>query len=179
MESSEVTFWFEASKLIVESLIVILLWKTVKDYGEVGKLSRIQTKQRFRPWVGPCSGIQLESMTEEKNHQFVITLKNFGETPATSVVAKFAHKTEPLTRDMLKSEKTSDFNLGPLLPNMEKRYWFFIDSDLIERAKLDSAKIFIYLYFMYEFDGGKSGYGLISRYDASTNSFIHTDMWVD
>ena len=179
MESSEVSFWFDAAKLIVESLIVILLWKTVKDYSEVGKLSRIQTKVRFRPWVGPCSGIELGSATEDKSHQFVITLKNFGETPATKVVAKFAHKTEPLTRDMLKSEKTNDFNLGPLLPNMEKRYWFFLDSDLIEKAKLDSTKIFIYLYFMYEFDGDKNGYGLISRYDASTNSFIHTDMWVD
>jgi len=179
MEPFSVDFWFEVSRLIVESLIVILLAKTVKDYAEVGKVSKIQAKQRFRPWVGPSNSIHLMQVTQDMRHQFVIILKNFGETSASSVVAKFAHATEPLTKDVTKSEKTSDINLGPLLPNMEKHYWFFIDSDLIEKAKNDSAKIFIYLYFMYEYEGSKSGYGLISRYDPHSNSFIHTEMWVD
>ena len=179
MELFTVDFWFEVLRLIVESLIVFLLAKTVKDYAEVGKLSRIQAKQRFRPWVGPFNSIQMMQVTEDKRHQFVITLKNYGETPASNVIAKFMHKTEPLAKDMLKSEKTSDINLGPLLPNMEKRYWFFIDSDLIEKTKNDSTKIFIHLYFLYDYDGGKNGYGLISRYDTSSNSFIHTEMWVD
>jgi len=172
------TFWFEMAKLIVESLIVLLLWKTVRDYSEVGKLSRIQAKVRFRPWVGPCSGIQLLSVTPNKQHQFSITLKNFGESPALSVIARFTHKTEPITKDMLKSEKTSEFNLGPLLPNMDKRYFFFIDSDLIEKTKDGQTKIFIYINFIYEYEGGKDAYSSISFYDAASNSFLHKDMWI-
>lgn len=178
MELFDTEFWFEVTRIIVESIIVILLLKTVMDYAEVGKLSRIESKQRFRPWVGPSSGIQFMS-TQDSKRQFFITLKNFGEIPSSSVLGKFSYKTEPITKDMIKSEKTSDFNLGPLLPNMEKRHWFFLDSDLVEKAKSGSANIFIHLYFMYEYHGGKSGYGLISRYDPSSNSFIHTDMWVD
>jgi hypothetical protein len=42
--------------LIVEAIIVVLLYRTVKDYVEVTKLSRIEVKQRFRPWVGPSTG---------------------------------------------------------------------------------------------------------------------------
>jgi len=39
-------------------MIVILLIKTVRDYAEVAKMSRLQTRERFRPWIGPTSGIE-------------------------------------------------------------------------------------------------------------------------
>jgi hypothetical protein len=49
--------WISLATLIVESIIVILLYRTVKDYAEVAKLSRVEVRQRFRPWIGPSTGI--------------------------------------------------------------------------------------------------------------------------
>ena len=76
----------------------------------------------------------------------------------------------------------NSFSLGPLLPNMEKRYWFFIESDLVQKVKDGVVQIFISLYFKYDYFGGSSGYGMISRFDPTIDpksAFIHKEMWVD
>lgn len=158
--------------------LVILFWKTIKQLEETVKLSKIEANYRFRPWVGPSSSIEFLS---NKNglEQFTITIRTYGELPAGTVIAKYFMKNALPTRDMLKSNETTSFNLGPLLPNMEKHYWFFIDSNLIQKTKADNVKIFVMLYFQYEHLGGNSGYGLISRYDAPSKSFVHVDMWID
>jgi hypothetical protein len=79
--------WISLATLIVEAMIVILLYRTVKDYAEVAKLSRIEVKQRFRPWIGPSTGkIEFVSSTDGKE-QYSIAIKNFGEIAATNVVA--------------------------------------------------------------------------------------------
>ena len=159
--------------------LVFLFWKTIRQLEETVKLSRIQSIHRFRPWVGPLNNIELMSASQGRQ-QFSITLKNYGEIPASNVSAMFMMKNEMMTRDALKNSKGADsFNLGPLLPNMEKRYWFFIDSDLVQKAKDGSAQIFILLYFAYEHPGGKSGYGMVSQFDPKINGFVHKDMWVD
>ena len=49
--------WISIATLIVESMIVILLYKTVRVFAEMAKLSRVEVKQRFRPWIGPSTGI--------------------------------------------------------------------------------------------------------------------------
>ena len=160
-------------------LLVFMFWKTIQQLEETVKLSRLQAVHRFRPWVGPVNSIELMSATDARQ-QFSITLKNYGEIPASSVMAMFMMKNEMMTRDELKNSNGVDsFNLGPLLPNMEKRYWFFIDSDLIKKANDGNAQIFISLYFAYEHPGGKSGYGMISNFDTKINGFVHKDMWVD
>ena len=159
-------------------LLVFMFWKTIQQLEETVKLSRLQAVHRFRPWVGPSSGIEFMRSTEEKE-QFAITIKNYGELPASNVVAICTRKSEKPNRDILRSGGVDRFNLGPLLPNMEKRYWLFIDSDAVRNAKNGNGEIFIALYFEYEFPGGKSGYGMISHFDAKTNAFAHEDMWVD
>jgi len=159
--------------------LVLLFWKTIKQLEETVKLSRIQAVHRFRPWIGPLNNIDLMSNAHGR-HQFFITLKNYGEIPASNVIAEFMMKNEIMTRDELRnSNGAGSFALGPLLPNMEKRYWFFIDSDLIKKANDGNAQIFISLYFGYEHPGGKSGYGMISHFDTKINGFVHNDMWVD
>lgn len=161
-------------------LLVFFIWKTLRHLEEASKVSRIQTVFRFRPWVGPVNSIQFISATPNGKHQFSISLKNYGEIPAARVIAKYAMKTEPITKEILKKpELLSDFNLGPLLPGMEKRYWFFIDSNLIENVKKGTGQVFIVLQFTYEYHGGNSEYGSISQYDGATNLFIHKDMWID
>lgn len=159
--------------------LVFLFWKTVKQLEVTVKLSKIQANYRFRPWIGPFNNIQFMS-TSNNRDQFSITMKNYGEIPASNVIAKFTMSTEPFTKEIIKkSELFTSFNLGPLLPNMDKRYWFFIDSDLINKAKNGTGQVFIALYFTYEHPGGNSGYGIISQYDGTTNTFIHKEMWID
>ncbi len=175
-----VEHWITIGSSIATILVVYLLWRAVKQMDETVKLSRIQVTHRFRPWVGPSSGIEFMRATPEGKHQFVIKLQNYGELPASNVVANFTMKNEMLSKDTLKSSAPMhSFSLGPLLPNMEKRYWFFVDSDAMKRAKDDSEQIFVALYFVYEFAQGRNGYGMISKFDRSTDSFVHLDMWVD
>ena len=162
---------------IATIVLVILLWKTIKQFETTAKLSQVQTEFRFRPWIGPVNSIKAMGEADGKN-QFEISLKNYGELPATYLNASFAKDTEMPSKDILDSEKIQKFNLGPMLPNMEKHYWFFIDCDLIEKAKKGEIKIFIALYFEYPLTEGTSGYGMISEYNPKMNGFVHRDMWV-
>ena len=179
-------FWISVATLIVEALIVVLLYRTVKDFAEVAKLSRLEVKQRFRPWIGPSTGkIEFIRSTDGKE-QYSIAIKNFGEIAATNVVAMSNKGNEmPSTGDIRimssddSSSKFDKFTLGPLLPNMEKHYWLFLDSALLQRVKDDNGQLFTMVYFSYEFSGGKAGYGMISQFDAITGTFLHKDMWVD
>ncbi len=165
---------------IAEIIIVILLWKTVKDFAELAKVSKLQTQVRFRPWIGPSGNIQhVRDDSEDNKRQFSISIKNFGEVPATSVTAMSTYNNVLPTRDVLKSGNVDKFNLGPLLPNMEKRYWIFIESALMEKAEQGNSELYVVIYFSYEFSGGKSGYGMISQYDRKSGGFIHRDMWLE
>jgi len=158
--------------------LVILLYRTVKQLEATVKLSKIQTDYRFRPWIGPLNSIKALPPNGQTN-QYDCTIKNYGEIPAQSVTAYCKIDTTLMDRGVFKSNPGTTFNLGPLLPNMEKHYWVFIDSDLIKKAKDGSGKIFSALYFEYTVSGGKSGYGMISEYDPKNDGFIHKDMWVE
>ena len=128
---------------IAEIAIVFLLWKTVKDFAELAKVSKLQTEVRFRPWVGPSGNIQhVRDDTESNKKQFAITIKNFGEVPSTGVTAMSICSDTLPNRDLLKSTKIDKFNLGPLLPNMEKRYWIFLESAMMEKAEQGISVLF-------------------------------------
>ena len=163
---------------IATIVLVIIIWKTVAQLEETVKVSRIQITHRFRPWIGHQNKIELMS-TDQDRHQFAITLRNYGEIPSSNLLASFISKTEPIPKELAKKSNSNTFNLGPLLPNMEKRYWFFVDSDLIQKAKDGKDQLFISLYFSYEHPTGKSGYGLVSHFDAKADAFVHNEMWLD
>ena len=162
---------------IATIVLVILLWKTIKQFETTATLSRVQTEFRFRPWIGPLNSIKAIGEADGKN-QFDVALKNYGELPATYLKASFKMDTKMMDKNALNSDQIEKFNLGPMLPNMEKHYWFFIDCELIKKAQESQEKIFIALYFEYPITGGTSGYGMISEYNPKMNSFIHKDMWV-
>ena len=178
----DLEMWAQIGSLIVETLIVVLLAKTVKDYAQVAKVSKLQTELRFRPWIGPTTGIELLRTVDSK-HQYAVTIKNFGEIPATNVIATSAirHNTMPKREELLLDTKNDldKFVLGPLLPNMEKKYWIFVDSQYIQNAKEAAPNLYVFVHFTYEYHGGKSGYGMISQFDPKSGLFIHKDMWVD
>ena len=157
--------------------LVLLLYRTVKQLEATVTLSRVQTEYRFRPWVGPLNSIKALPPNGNSN-KFECTIKNYGEIPAQHVKAYCKIDTKLMDRDIFKSNPGEPFNLGPLLPNMEKHYWIFIDSELMKKAKEGTEKIFSALYFEYPVAGGKSGYGMISEYDQKNDSFTHKDMWV-
>jgi len=160
------------------AVLVVLLYKTVKQLEHTVTLSRVQTEYRFRPWIGPLNSIQ-ELLIHNGKHQYECTIKNYGEIPAQYVKAYCKIDSKLMSKDAFKSNLGQPFDLGPLLPNMEKHYWLFIDSDLIQKAKEGKEKIFSALYFEYPLASGKSGYGMISEYNPNTNGFMHKDMWVD
>lgn len=158
--------------------LVFIFWRAIKQMEHTVKLSRIQTEQRFRPWIGPFNQI---STLEENNGKvkFDIGIKNYGEIPSTNVIAYFTTKPELISRKDLENPEQK-YDLGPLLPNMEKHYWFFLDSEKIKEAKKGNSEIYTGLYFSYASrDGKENGYGLISKYDSKEDSFVHKDMWTN
>ena len=159
--------------------LVILLYRTVKQLESTVELSRIQTEYRFRPWIGHVGKITKIEPSINNDYQFSISVKNFGELPAPQVSANFILSKTLISRDELKSSNLNQFNLGPMLPNMEKHYWFFIPTDIWKLAEEDKEKIFVGIFFTYPASGKDSGYGIISEYSASSNSFIHKEMWID
>jgi len=175
--------YFEIAGVFLDVGVILLLWKTVKDFAELAKVSKLQTEVRFRPWVGPNGGFELLREDGQKK-QYSITMKNFGEVPASNVIV-----TCTITDSMPdklsfmnhndKSESKNQFQLGPLLPGMEKRYWVFIENERYRKAMEGTSNIFIFIYFLYLFSGGKSGYGMISQLDNKTSNFIHKEMWID
>lgn len=181
----------EVISIFLEVIIIILLAKTVKDFAELAKVSKLQTEVRFRPWVGPHGGIEF-MRSDNDNKQYFIKIKNFGEIPASNVTAISIVADSVPKKDFLstvtknnffdsknKENNVDKFSIGPLLPGMEKRYWVFIKEALIKNAKEGTSDLFISFYFSYDFAGGKSGYGMISKFDKNTDTFVHIDMWID
>ena len=115
-------------------ILVILLWKTIQQFETTAKLSAVQMEFRFRPWIGPVNSIKAMGEENGKN-QFDVAIKNYGELPTTHLKASFKIDTKMISKEEFKAEKIEKFNLGPMLPNMEKHYWFFIDCDLVQKAQ--------------------------------------------
>jgi uncharacterized repeat protein (TIGR01451 family) len=175
--------YFEIAGVFLDVGVILLLWKTVKDFAELAKVSKLQTEVRFRPWVGPNGGFEL-LREDGQNKQYSITMKNFGEVPASNVMVtctiadSMPDKLSFLNHNN-NSESKNQFQIGPLLPGMEKRYWVFIENERYRSAMEGTSNIFIFIYFVYLFSGGKSGYGMISQLDSKTNNFVHKEMWID
>ena len=132
----------------------MLLWKTVKDFAELAKVSKLQTEVRFRPWVGPNGGFELLREDGQKK-QYSITMKNFGEVPASNVIV-----TCTITDSMPdklsfmdhndKSESKNQFQLGPLLPGMEKKFGCLSKMRGTERLwKVHQTYSFSYIFCIY------------------------------
>jgi hypothetical protein len=77
------------------------------------------------------------------------------------------------------SSSESQFALGPMLPNMEKRYWFFIKKEILDKVIAGKESLFTGIYFEYQGNSKQNGYGIISEYVVSSKNFIHKDMWID
>ncbi len=165
---------------IATILLVLMLWKAIKQMESTVELSKIQTNLRFRPWIGPSTGIKpLGLSSDGDKQQFEVVVKNFGEIVAEEVTVFCKKDTKEISKDEITSEGTEKFNLGPILPNMEKRYWIFVDVDLMNKVKNGEETLHTLVYFEYPVPAGKSGYGMISEYDNKKEIFIHKKMWVD
>jgi hypothetical protein len=179
---STIKEYSEILGVLLEAGVLVLLWKTVKDFAELAKVSKLQTEVRFRPWVGPSGGFEFLREADDKK-QYSIAIKNFGEVPASNViVTSTLSDTKPDKESLLNDSKnntSSQFQLGPLLPGMEKRYWVFIENDRYKKTMEGTSKMFVFIHFSYSYSGGRSGYGMISQLDNRTNNFVHREMWID
>jgi hypothetical protein len=154
-------------------ILAILVFRTFQHLAAASKAAEIETEYKLRPWIGP-TGIIKEINSDSTKKRFEVMVKNFGDLPASDVTASSLVKLEKITRDDLKSQKNS-ISLGPILPNMEKRYWIDIPIEMVEKQK--EGKIFTGILFEYPLSFGKSEYGLISEVSVPLFVFAHTDMW--
>lgn len=165
------------------AILVVLIVKTLKHMKIATRFTEIQTNYKFRPWIGPSNTIK-EIDGDEKNNRFEIVLKNFGDLPASYVMVSSIISKDMITRDQIKTDADGSkdihvFNIGPMLPNMEKRYWLYVNKDIINDAVASKKIIHTAMYFQYENLQKKNGYGMISELNPETKGFVHRDMWVD
>ena len=158
-------------------VLIFLVVKTLRHMQVATKLTEIQTQFKYRPWIGPSNSIR-EIDNNEKSYRFEIPVKNFGDLPSANVIAMAIVSENLITREQLKTSQDV-FNLGPILPGMEKRYWLHIDSNLIKNAISSKKIIYTGMYFGYEIARQKNGYGMISEFNPETKSFVHKEMWAD
>jgi hypothetical protein len=71
--------YFEIIAVFLEAGVVLLLWKTVKDFAELAKVSKLQTEVRFRPSLGPSGGFELLREDHGKK-QYSIAMKNLSSS---------------------------------------------------------------------------------------------------
>jgi len=159
--------------------LAIALIRTFHHMRAVTAMTSIETEYRLRPWIGPTGSITKMEKSISDDCQFDIAIKNYGEIPATAVTAKFVKSNKPLTRESLQSSDVDSYDLGPVMPTMEKHYWFFIDSETWKKADSGSEPLYTGLYFEYDHSGKTSGYGMLSEYSSTAKNFVHKDMWID
>ncbi len=160
-------------------VLAVALIRTFKHMEAVTKMTSIETEYRLRPWIGPTGPIKKMEKSISDDCQFDVTIKNYGEIPASAVTAKFVKSSEPLTRESFQSNNVESYDLGPVMPTMEKHYWFFIDSETWKKADSGVESLYTGLYFEYTHAGKKSGYGMLSEYSSTAKNFVHKDMWID
>jgi len=160
-------------------VLAIALIRTFKHMATVTKMTSIETEYRLRPWIGPTGPIKKIEKSISDDCQFDITIKNYGELPASAVTAKFVKSNKPLTRESFQSNNVNSYDLGPVMPTMEKHYWFFIDSETWKKADSGLEPLYTGLYFEYNHAEKKSGYGMLSEYNSTTKNFVHKDMWIE
>jgi len=159
--------------------LVFMLYKAIKQMESTVRLTQIQTEYQLRPWIGPSSRFQRIDPSINDMIQFEVTVKNFGEIPASGVDAKFISDDKMIARNTVLSNPENQFALGPILPNMEKRYWFFIDKQRWSNVASGKESLFTGVYFQYSANSKQNGYGIISEYIPSSQNFVHKDMWID
>ncbi len=159
--------------------LAIALIRTFHHMRAVTAMTSIETEYRLRPWIGPTGSITKMEKSISDDCQFDIAIKNYGEIPATAVTAKFVKSNKPLTRESFQSSDVDSYDLGPVMPTMEKHYWFFIDSETWKKADSGSEPLYTGLYFEYAHSGKTSGYGMLSEYSSTAKNFVHKDMWID
>ncbi len=160
-------------------VLAVALIRTFKHMEVVTEMSSIETQYRLRPWIGPTGPIKKMEESISDDCQFDVAIKNYGEIPASSVTAKFVKSGEAFSRESLQTMDGNSYDLGPVMPTMEKHYWFFIDSETWKKADDGKESLYTGLYFEYKHVGKKSGYGMLSEYNSTAKSFVHKDIWID
>jgi len=127
--------------------LAIYLIRTFKDMQAATKVAIIEAEYRLRPWIAPIGPIKKMEKSINSDCQFDITIKNYGELAAHVVIAKFVKSTEPLTRESFQSNNVSSYDLGPVMPTMEKHYWFFIDSATWKKSRFWRTTTFYWIVF--------------------------------
>jgi len=165
-----------AETIAMLALVVWLFFWGREIKGTRNVLNLLKLKNR--PWVGPIDGSVISSKSDDEKN-FVITLKNFGQIKAKNVKVNFTVQNQKPTKKQLITSNVSTSNLGSLMPELETDYSFPVDLNKIQKVKTNNEPLFLGLYFSYEFQSMKSGYGLINKYNPQLRSFERIETWDD
>jgi len=157
--------------LVGMTVLISIEISHVKIYHKMEKLS-------ITPSIGAINNTLFGTKLNNKE-KFIIKLKNFGETPAKTVTVYFTLQNKTPTKEKLYDNKENDLDLGPMLPFMEKSYWFYVDSDVMQKLRKNEEQIYACLFISYESEGGKYQYGIVYKYDSHEDGFVKTEMWED
>ena len=78
--------------------LVIMLYKAFKQMRSSVKLAQIQIEYQFRPWIGTSQRFERVEPSINDQIQFEVIVKNFGEIPASTVIAKFVSDNKMINR---------------------------------------------------------------------------------
>ena len=80
-------------------VLAVALIRTFKHMEAVTKMTTLETEFRLRPWIGPTGSINKMEHSINEKCQFDIAIKNYGEVPASGVIAKFKMATKMPSRE--------------------------------------------------------------------------------
>jgi len=143
-----------------------------------GKIHNKIEKLSGNPSIGAINNTLFGTKLNNKE-KFIIKLKNFGETPAKAVTVYFTLQNKTPTKEKLYDNKENDLDLGPMLPFMEKSYWFYMDSDEMQKVRKNEEQNYACFFISYESEDRKYQYGIVYKYDSHEDGFVKTEIWED
>lgn len=140
------------------------------------RLLQTEMTMRLRPWISRNNFIETNTL-EKEGYLYIFEFKNYGQLPAKSMYfATYASDEKPsrLQAQINRSEASM-----VMAPNEILKFRFHIQKDLVDDGKSGKRALFLLVYTTYEYaNNRKGGYGIIARFDTTSNEFVYIDSWI-
>lgn len=163
---------------VIIGMFALVVWLFFWGKNMQIEFSMVQlAESSTRAWVGPIDSSVIYPSNNEKENSYFVELKNFGVIKAKNITASFVIQKQRPTRNQFQDSNRSKSSLGALFPNMDTKYSFTVDSELMQKTVNGQNSLYVGIYFYYEFRDNHSGFGLISRFNPVTKLFERSETW--